>query len=54
MPRVIRDHGNEKKGRRIRKLSLVMKGGTVYYPAELYEAMGVRRFEDSLKVTAAN
>jgi phage pi2 protein 07 len=35
MPRVIRDHGNEKKGRRIRKLSLVMKGGTVYYPAEL-------------------
>ena len=26
----------------IRKVSLVMKGGTVYYPAEIYPALGVR------------
>ena len=34
----------------IRKISLVMKGGTVYYPAEVYEAVGVKRFIDPPKV----
>jgi hypothetical protein len=38
----------------IRKVSLVMKGGTVYYPAEVYEAIGVRRFEDPPAVTPAD
>ena len=38
----------------IRKVSLVMKGGTVYYPAEVYEAVGVRRFEDPPTVTPAH
>jgi cytosine/adenosine deaminase-related metal-dependent hydrolase len=38
----------------IRKVSLVMKGGAVYYPAEIYEAIGVRRFEDPPQVTPAN
>jgi hypothetical protein len=30
----------------IRRVSLVMKGGTVYFPAEIYEAVGVKRFVD--------
>jgi hypothetical protein len=30
----------------VRRISLVMKGGTVYYPAEIYEALGIRRFVD--------
>jgi Amidohydrolase family len=30
----------------IRRVSLVMKGGEVYYPAEIYEAVGVKRFLD--------
>ena len=38
----------------IRKVSLVMKGGTVYYPAEVYEAIGVRRFEEPPTITPAN
>jgi hypothetical protein len=38
----------------VRKVSLVMKAGTVYYPAEVYEAVGVRRFEDPPTVTPAN
>ena len=38
----------------IRKVSLVMKGGTVYYPAEVYEAIGVRRFEDPPRVTPSD
>jgi cytosine/adenosine deaminase-related metal-dependent hydrolase len=37
----------------IRRVSLVMKGGTVYYPAEVYEAVGIRRFVDPPKVTPA-
>ncbi len=37
----------------IRKISLVMKRGTVYYPAEVYEAVGVKRFIDPPKVTPA-
>ena len=34
----------------IRKISLVMKGGTVFYPAEVYEAVGVKRFIDPPKI----
>lgn len=30
----------------VRKVSLVMKEGVVYLPAEIYEAIGVRRFAD--------
>jgi len=35
----------------IRRVSLVMTAGVVYYPAEIYEAVGVRRFADPPKVT---
>ena len=37
----------------IRKISLVMKGGTVYYPAEVYEAIGVKRFVDPPPVSSS-
>src|SRR5882672_1846124 len=37
----------------IRRISLVMKRGTIYYPAEVYEAVGVKRFIDPPKVTPA-
>jgi imidazolonepropionase-like amidohydrolase len=30
----------------IRRVSLVMKDGVVYFPAEVYEAVGVKRFVD--------
>jgi cytosine/adenosine deaminase-related metal-dependent hydrolase len=30
----------------IRRVSLVMKEGVVYYPAEVYESLGVKRFAD--------
>jgi hypothetical protein len=30
----------------IRRISLVMKDGVIYFPAEVYEALGVRRFAD--------
>jgi hypothetical protein len=30
----------------IRRISLVMKDGVVYYPAEIYEALGVKRLVD--------
>ena len=30
----------------IRKISLVMKEGEVFYPAEIYEALGVKRFAE--------
>jgi hypothetical protein len=30
----------------IRRISLVMKDGVVYFPAEVYEAIGVKRFTD--------
>ena len=36
----------------IRRISLVMKEGVVFYPAEVYEAVGVKRFVDPPKVTA--
>ncbi|HJS21490.1 MAG TPA: amidohydrolase family protein [Steroidobacteraceae bacterium] len=36
----------------IRRISLVMKDGVVFYPAELYEAVGVKRFADPPKVAA--
>jgi len=35
----------------IRRTALVMKAGVVYYPAEIHEALGVRRFADPPKVT---
>jgi hypothetical protein len=36
----------------IRRISLVMKGGTVYFPAEVYEAVGIRRFVEPPAVTS--
>jgi imidazolonepropionase-like amidohydrolase len=30
----------------IRRISLVMKEGVVYFPAEVYESLGVKRFAD--------
>jgi hypothetical protein len=36
----------------IRKISLVMKDGVVFYPAEVYEAVGVKRFVGPPKVVA--
>lgn len=30
----------------LRRIKMVIKGGVVYYPAELYEAVGVKRFVD--------
>ena len=37
----------------IRRVSLVMKDGVMYYPAEVYEAMGVKRFVDPPVVQTA-
>lgn len=37
----------------IRKVAFVMKGGTAYYPSEIYEALGVKPFVEPVKVTAA-
>jgi hypothetical protein len=37
----------------IRRSSLVMKEGAVYFPAEVYEALGVKRFADPPKIGAA-
>ena len=34
----------------IRKISLVMKEGEVFYPAEIYEALGVKRFVEPPRV----
>lgn len=36
----------------IRRISLVMKDGAVFYPAEVYEAVGVKRFVEPPKVAA--
>ncbi len=36
----------------IRRISLVMKDGVVFYPAEVYEAVGVKRFVEPPKVAA--
>jgi imidazolonepropionase-like amidohydrolase len=35
----------------IRQISLVMKSGVVYFPAELYEAAGIRPFAPAPRVT---
>jgi hypothetical protein len=35
----------------IRRVSLVMKAGSVYFPAEIYEAVGVKRFVDPPEIT---
>jgi len=35
----------------IRKVSLVMKAGVAYFPAQIHEALGVRRFADPPAVT---
>ncbi len=37
----------------IRKISMVMKEGVVYYPAEIYEAVGVARFSSPPTVTTS-
>ncbi len=37
----------------IRKVSLVMKAGVAYYPAEIHEALGIRRFADPPAVIPA-
>jgi Amidohydrolase family len=34
----------------IRKISMVMKSGAIYFPSELYEAMGVKRFVEPPKL----
>jgi Amidohydrolase family len=47
----------ENAGSIVRKVSMVMKSGAVYFPAELYEALGVKRFVEPpalAKHTAAN
>jgi hypothetical protein len=36
---------------KIRDVSLVMKEGVVYYPAEIYEALGITRFRSPPGVT---
>jgi Amidohydrolase family len=36
----------------IRRVSLVLKGGTAYSPAQIYEALGVRPFSSAATVTA--
>jgi hypothetical protein len=35
----------------IRKVSMVMKNGFIYFPAELYEALGVKRFTEPPKMS---
>lgn len=35
----------------IRKVSLVMKAGVAYFPAEIHEALGIRRFADPPAIT---
>jgi hypothetical protein len=37
----------------IRKLALVIKGGSAYYPAEIHEALGIAPFAPAIKVQAA-
>ncbi|MEZ5458101.1 MAG: amidohydrolase family protein [Steroidobacteraceae bacterium] len=37
----------------VRRVALVMKEGAVYYPAEIYEALGIRRFTEPLKPAVA-
>lgn len=37
----------------IRRVSLVISGGTAYAPAEIYEAFGVRRFADPPRIEAS-
>ncbi len=37
----------------MRHISMVMKGGVIYYPAEVYEAVGVQRFVEPPVVVAA-
>ncbi len=36
----------------IRKVALVIKNGTAYYPSELYEALGVKSFADPVRIPA--
>ena len=37
----------------IRKVALVLKGDTAYYPSEIHEALGIKPFTTALKVAAA-
>lgn len=34
----------------IRKVALVIKGDTAYYPSEIHEALGIKRFAEAVKV----
>jgi imidazolonepropionase-like amidohydrolase len=34
----------------IRKVALVIKGGTAYYPSEVFEALGIKPFTAPLRV----
>ena len=36
----------------IRRIALVMKGGVVYYPAEIHEATGIKPFVAPLRPEA--
>ncbi|MFC5569464.1 amidohydrolase family protein [Lysobacter yangpyeongensis] len=36
----------------IRKVAMVLKGDTVYYPSEIFDAMGIKPFATPVKVTA--
>jgi hypothetical protein len=37
----------------IRKVALVIKNGTAYYPAEVHEALGIKRFAEPVRVQPA-
>jgi imidazolonepropionase-like amidohydrolase len=37
----------------IRKVALVLKGDTAYYPSEIFEAMGIKPFATPVEVTGA-
>ena len=37
----------------IRKVALVIKNGTAYYPAEVHEALGIKRFAEPVPVQPA-
>jgi len=67
--RVLEDRGSISPGKRadlilvdgdptanisdIRKVALVLKNGTAYYPSELYEALGVKPFAEPVRVADA-
>jgi imidazolonepropionase-like amidohydrolase len=38
----------------IRKVALVLKGNTVYYPSEIFDAMGIQPFAQPVRVAGGN